>query len=88
MKTFLYLILTTIISFFYSCTTTSSNKKEVVVAPAVITLFRGIDTIATNDCWNRKPNEILDVKVKRDIKAKKLVSKLNINFLVIPFDIA
>ncbi len=32
----------------------------------VIAPFEGIDTIATNDWWNRQPNEIIDVKVKRE----------------------
>jgi len=28
--------------------------------------FKNIDTLATNDWWNRPPNEIINLKVNRD----------------------
>ncbi len=34
--------------------------------PPVISPFANLDTICTNDWWNRGPNPILDVKVERD----------------------
>ena len=37
------------------------TTKEYTVAP-----FTGLDSIAINDWWNRKPNHIIDVKVARD----------------------
>jgi len=36
------------------------------MTPPVSAPFTGIDTIATNDWWNRRPNEIIDVKVARE----------------------
>ncbi|WP_299254248.1 hypothetical protein [uncultured Aquimarina sp.] len=64
MKTIL-ILLVIIIFNGYSCNdkfydNKSNNKKDSIVAP-----FTGIDTITTNDWWNRKPNEIIDVNVKR-----------------------
>ncbi|WP_439130878.1 alkaline phosphatase D family protein [Polaribacter sp.] len=41
--------------------TVSTSEKPPIKAP-----FKGIDTIATNDWWNRKPNNIINVKVDRD----------------------
>ena len=48
---------------FCGCNDASSKKNRPlpIVAP-----FDAIDTIATNDWWNRKPNKIIDVKVKRE----------------------
>jgi hypothetical protein len=37
-----------------------------VMDPPVIAPFTGLDTICTNDWWNRAPNPIHDVKVERD----------------------
>jgi hypothetical protein len=60
MKTLLRLLLTTIIASVY-CSCDNKTSDKFVVAP-----FTKIDTIATNDWWNRKPNKIIDVKVKRE----------------------
>ncbi|MFC3879685.1 alkaline phosphatase D family protein [Algoriphagus namhaensis] len=46
-----------------SCDSPSSDKSPI---PPVIAPFDGIDTIATNDWWNRAPNPIIDVKVPRE----------------------
>lgn len=46
-----------------SCDSSSSEKSLI---PPVIAPFEGIDTIATNDWWNRQPNPIIDVKVPRE----------------------
>ena len=54
-----------LILVLYSCNTNVSNKKDSLTAP-VITPFPGIDTISTNDWWNRLPNPIIDVDVKRE----------------------
>ena len=57
MKTLLRSLLTTIIASVY-CSCDNKTSDKFVVAP-----FTKIDTIATNDWWNRKPNKIIDVKV-------------------------
>ena len=36
-----------------------------VMEPPVLAPFENLDTISTNDWWNRAPNKILDVKVDR-----------------------
>lgn len=63
MKNRYYLLFTTIlISIGFGCNTDKSNiETKFTKAP-----FEGIDTIATNDWWNRKPNKIIDVNVKRE----------------------
>ena len=48
-----------------SCNTNVSNKKDSLKAP-IISPFSGIDTISTNDWWNRLPNPIINVDVKRE----------------------
>ncbi len=37
-----------------------------VMEPPVLAPFENLDTICTNDWWNRAPNKILDVKVERE----------------------
>ena len=37
-----------------------------VMEPPVLAPFDNLDTICTNDWWNRAPNPIIDVKVERD----------------------
>jgi len=67
MKNLSFLLFTAIIiSVCYGCNNKPSNKNEVMLTPPVVAPFSGIDTIATNDWWNRKPNKIIDVKVKRE----------------------
>ena len=39
----------------------SEVSKDYMIAP-----FTGVDSIAVNDWWNRKPNDIINVKVGRD----------------------
>jgi hypothetical protein len=51
-------IITLILSLALAC-----NK---VMEPPVIAPFTGLDTICTNDWWNRAPNPIHNVKVERD----------------------
>ncbi|WP_242083465.1 alkaline phosphatase D family protein [Aestuariivivens sediminis] len=65
MKHILYLLCLVIFSC-YSCKNKSPNKNTDLLIPPVVAPFTGIDTIATNDWWNRKPNKIIDVKVKRE----------------------
>lgn len=46
---------------------TSPEKKEPTNhTPPIMAPFENLDTIATNDWWNRQPNEIIDVKVPRE----------------------
>ena len=44
--------------FIASCNTS--------MEPPVLAPFQDLDTICTNDWWNRAPNPIIDVKVDRD----------------------
>lgn len=60
------LFITIFISVFYGCNNKSNNNNKVLPVPPVVSPFSGIDTIATNDWWNRQPNKIIDVKVKRE----------------------
>ena len=60
------LALTVIVVFMcFSCSKKTSHKKDPMAVP-VIAPFKKIDTIAVNDWWNRKPNKIINVKVKRE----------------------
>lgn len=62
---FQYLFLMTVIGSFWSCRSSQSDKESALDAPLVAP-FTDIDTIATNDWWNRGDNPIIDVKVKRE----------------------
>ena len=53
------LLFTLLIISLYSCQTK-------VMEPPVIAPFTDLDTICTNDWWNRAPNPIHNVKVERD----------------------
>jgi hypothetical protein len=67
MKNFSFIFFTVIVIFVcYGCNNTSGNKNGAMFTPPIVAPFTGIDTIATNDWWNRKPNKIIDVKVKRE----------------------
>ena len=57
------LLLTALIPVLWACTTTQkqTERKPLVQAP-----FENLDTIATNDWWNRGSNPIIDVKVPRE----------------------
>ncbi len=53
------LLLPALVLFLFGCQTK-------VMEPPVIAPFTDLDTICTNDWWNRAPNPIHDVKVERD----------------------
>ena len=55
------LIATAILGLIFGCQTTTSELQPPVLAP-----FENLDTLTTNDWWNRAPNEIIDLKVDRD----------------------
>lgn len=61
-------ILSFFILMFFGLQSCKTSKSELSTStePPILTPFSGIDTIATNDWWNRKPNPIIDVKVKRE----------------------
>ena len=48
-----------------SCSQKSPQSSE-QMSPLVKAPFEKLDTIATNDWWNRKPNPIIDVNVARE----------------------
>ena len=50
--------------FVTACTEPVSDTKKML--PLVVAPFEGLDTIATNDWWNRAANPIIDVKVPRE----------------------
>ena len=43
----------------------NADTSRASMTPPVFAPFQKLDTISTNDWWNRKPNKIIDVKVKR-----------------------
>jgi len=59
------LLFTAILLLIMACV--PSQKKEITaLTPPVFALFEKLDTIATNDWWNRAPNKIINVKVPRE----------------------
>ena len=55
-----------LIIFIAAACQPKSGEKVETVKKYVVAPFTGLDSIAVNDWWNRKPNEIIDVKVGRD----------------------
>ena len=57
------LLLASLITLIWGCNPTKrqTERKPLVQAP-----FENLDTIATNDWWNRGPNPIIDVMVPRE----------------------
>ena len=58
MKPLSHVIIATTAILAFGCNTT--------MEPPVLAPFQDLDTICTNDWWNRAPNPIHDVKVERD----------------------
>ncbi len=60
-----YLFCISLLLMNFAC---NSEQKEKVVPmqPPIIATFEKLDTIATNDWWNRPTNPIIDVKVPRE----------------------
>ena len=58
-------LLATTILLIWSCTDTQ-NQDLSQLTPPVLAPFEALDTIATNDWWNRGPNPIIDVNVTRE----------------------
>ncbi len=56
------LLLISFVVFMTSCAQVENQS----LSPPVIAPFQQLDTIATNDWWNRGKNEIIDVKVPRE----------------------
>ncbi|MDN3204194.1 hypothetical protein [Algoriphagus sediminis] len=52
-----------LISIFLSC---ESREKTELLEPPVIAPFEGLDTLATNDWWNRGESPIINLKVPRN----------------------
>lgn len=46
-------------------TACSNHQEQTQMVPPVLAPFEGIDTLATNDWWNRGPSKIIDLKVDR-----------------------
>ena len=67
MKNLIYLCL---VLFVCACGNSSQTEKEEIdlseLKPKVIAPFEDLDTLATNDWWNRGSSKIIDMKVERD----------------------
>ncbi len=59
------LLLLVLLSMTFGCQNKKQKGKEEMV-PLATAPFTGLDTICTNDWWNRRANEIIDVKVSRE----------------------
>ncbi len=60
-----YLFCTSLLLMSIACN--NEQKEEVgTMKPRVIATFEKLDTIATNDWWNRQANPIIEVKVPRE----------------------
>ncbi len=57
------LVLSLFFLIIWGCT---GNLSEKSLPPPVLAPFAGLDTLATNDWWNRRPSEIIDLQVSRD----------------------
>lgn len=49
-----------------ACSKRTNMQNFTKLKPPILAPFEGLDTLATNDWWNRGPSEIIDVKVDRD----------------------
>ena len=61
-----YLIYTSLFLTSIACSNEQKAAVEADKQPPVIATFEKLDTIATNDWWNRQLNPIIDVKVPRE----------------------
>ncbi|TMU56627.1 alkaline phosphatase D family protein [Flagellimonas algicola] len=55
-----------LIFFLLGCANGTKNPKKETAASPVVAPFSTEDSLSINDWWNRKPNEIIDLKVKRE----------------------
>ncbi len=66
MNQHIYPLLATALIILFGCSIKPTEKIESNTEHTAVNPFNGIDTIATGDWWNRKSNEIIDVKVNRE----------------------
>lgn len=66
MRNFLLIHLIFLVGMGMGCSTNTNVENNSDMKPLVVAPFEGLDTLATNDWWNRGPNEIIDLKVKRE----------------------
>ena len=55
-----------VVLFFIKCNGKIVKKDHLSLKPPVIAPFEGIDSLATNDWWNRGESPIINLKVDRD----------------------
>lgn len=55
-------ILLLLVTLFTSC---QENSTEKSMTPPILAPFENLDTLATNDWWNRGPSDIVNMKVDR-----------------------
>ncbi len=60
------LLFLTVLTICNGCKKPLNSTRIQTLAPPITAPFKGIDTITTNDWWNRKANDIIDINVKRD----------------------
>jgi len=61
-----YLVYTFLFLTSIACSNEQKATVEADMQPPIIATFEKLDTIATNDWWNRQPTKIIDVKVPRE----------------------
>ena len=59
-KSIHFLLTLLLLLCFFNCTTNGTTNTPPIKAP-----FTGLDTLTTNDWWNRSPNKIINLKVER-----------------------
>ena len=67
MTTITKITLLTLSAFFlFNCSNTPISQDSEASTTSVQSPFPGLDTLATEDWWNRKDNEIINMKVERN----------------------
>jgi len=61
-----FLVYTFLFLTSIACSNEQKATVEADMQPPIIATFEKLDTIATNDWWNRQPTKIIDVKVPRE----------------------
>ena len=60
------IVLISILALCFACSGTTTSETTVARKLPVKAPFTDLDTLATNDWWNRAPNPIIDLKVPRE----------------------
>ncbi len=66
LRTFSYFLCAILLLCSLSCGSNNANSSSEEMLPPVLAPFEALDTLATNDWWNRGGNPIINMKVERD----------------------